>query len=243
MRHHYLYIFCVVTILLLSCVAPFTTQYVSLSISNPPSWTGVEESFLVQYFSRDGEVIERVWNPEIGSLEVPIIPGIDTPIVGYPMSGVKPYGVIIPRGSYGRSLSAELTPIDGWLCDTIISRPEIFPLLTETNLMALSYVIYQHPNPWNLQRTQLIEYLISGKVGPFKDNKLYEFSLHGLPTGMWVSNNELLNRGGGAVLARQGIPTVFPELPVGLWKFLQPQIGSVLQIIITLEGEVFYILL
>ncbi len=225
-----------------SCVAPFATQYASISISNPPSWPTEGHSIRVQYFSREGKVVQVVWQPESGSLEVPIIPGIDTPMVGYPYGGVKPYGVIIPRGSYG-NISAELTPIDGWLCDTIISRPEIFPLLTETNLMALSDVIYQHPNPWNLQRTQLIEYLIHGKVGPFKNSKLYEVSLHGLPSGMWVSSNELLNRGGGAVLARQGIPTVLPELPEGVWKFLHPQSGSVLQIMITLDNGIVYLLL
>ncbi len=238
----YLWLFVILLgVTLVSCVAPFATQYASISISNPPSWSTEGHSMRVQYFSREGKVVQVVWQPESGSLEVPIIPGIDTPIVGYPYGGVKPYGAIIPRGSYG-NISAELTPIDGWLCDAIISRPEIFPLLTETNLMALSYAIHQHPNPWNLQRAQLIEYLIHGKVGSFKNSKLYEVSLYGLPSGMWISDNELLNGERGAVLARQRIPTVLPELPAGVWKFLHIQSGLVLQVIITPEGEVRYVL-
>ncbi len=241
MKPTYPYILCLLAITLCSCIAPLVPQYADLSLGNPSSWEGASDSFRIIHFSRDGSVVQFVWEPTNGPLEVPIISGIDTPIVAYPLYGVKPYGAVIPRGSFG-SVTVELTPIDGWLCSILLSQPSLFAALPYIDLLALRGAIHEYTNPWNLQREQLIDQLLYRSTGALETEELQEITLYGLPSGHWVSDNELLNGKSGAMLARRGIPTVLPELPPGTWNFLHVESGRILQVVITRKGKSSYMM-
>lgn len=158
--------------------------------------------FRVQYFSKDGSIRSEVWNPKRGPLEIPLLPGRDTPVVAYPWNTLQPYGALIPRGSFGSYGVTYLDPATGWLAEIVLGRPYLFDFLEHSSLVQLQKEIGARSiNPWGLERVELLERILLIDGTQLSKEELYPVTLYGIPRGEWVSELHLLNQKGVAFVA------------------------------------------
>ncbi len=264
----------------ISCVAPFVSQSAQVAVKETPDWflalqqvsahkaatdmvTAENKApmmwYRVCYFTHEGKVETVRWYPEHEELKIPIVAGMDTPVVAYPLNSLKPYGGIIPRGSYGR-VTVELSPEEGWLAEVVLSRPYLFDYLcgkaivstegsgsattegvaTVVSLQELQKEVMGLDNPWMLEAEPVVQRMVEfhNRSLSHEAGDLFEVTLHRLPAGAWISDCNLINTNGVAMISREGVPTELPELPVGVWRFLHKEHGFVVTVYIDPTGKV-----